>query len=42
MTNQEKVIRKILELSDKKYPDAEIYLYGSQERGEAKTWNSKY
>ena len=36
MTKREKIIDKILELSEKKYPDAEIYLYGSQARGEAK------
>ncbi len=37
MTKREKIIRKILELTEKKYPDAEIYLYGSQARGDAKT-----
>jgi uncharacterized protein len=36
MTTREKIIGKILELSGKKYPDAEIYLYGSQARGDAK------
>jgi uncharacterized protein len=36
MTKREKIIQKILELSEKKYPDAEIYLYGSQARGNAK------
>ena len=36
MTKREKIIGKILELSEKKYPDAEIYLYGSQARGDAK------
>jgi uncharacterized protein len=36
MTKREKIIQKILELSKKKYPDAEIYLYGSQARGDAK------
>lgn len=35
MTKRDKVIEKILELSEKKYPDAEIYLYGSQARGDA-------
>lgn len=35
MTRRETVIHKILELSKKKYPDAEIYLYGSQARGDA-------
>jgi uncharacterized protein len=36
MTKREKIIHKILELSKKKYPDAEINLYGSQARGDAK------
>jgi uncharacterized protein len=36
MTKREKIIHKILELSRQKYPDAEIYLYGSQARGDAK------
>lgn len=31
------LIGKILELSGKNYPDAEIYLYGSRARGDAKT-----
>lgn len=35
MTKRDKVIEKILELSEQKYPDAEIYLYGSQARGDA-------
>ncbi len=35
MNKREKIIQKILELSNKKYPDAEIYLYGSQARGDA-------
>jgi uncharacterized protein len=39
MTKREKIIRKILELSEEKYPDAEIYLYGSQARGDAKTFS---
>lgn len=33
---RERIIEKILELSRSKYPDAEIYLYGSQARGDAK------
>jgi uncharacterized protein len=36
MTKRERIIHKILELSKKKYPDAEIYLYGSHARGDAK------
>ena len=39
MTKREKIIGKILELSEKKYPDAEIYLYGSQARGDAKNFS---
>jgi uncharacterized protein len=35
MSRREKIIKKILQLSDTKYPDAEIYLYGSQARGDA-------
>ncbi len=36
MTKRESIIQKIMDLSQRKYPDAEIYLYGSQSRGEAK------
>lgn len=36
MTDRERVVQKILDLSRRKYPDAEIYLYGSQARGDAK------
>jgi predicted nucleotidyltransferase len=36
MTKREKIIRKIMDLSEKKYPDAEIYLFGSQARGDDK------
>lgn len=36
MNKRETIIHKILELSKNKYPDAEIYLYGSQARGDAK------
>jgi len=39
MTKREKIIQKILDLSEKKYPDAEIYLYGSHARGDAKTFS---
>lgn len=35
MSRREKIIKKILQLSETKYPDAEIYLYGSQARGDA-------
>ncbi len=36
MKARDKIINKILELSKRKYPDAEIYLYGSRARGDAK------
>ncbi|MFH1297555.1 MAG: nucleotidyltransferase domain-containing protein [Bacteroidota bacterium] len=36
MKNREKVIQKINELAWANYPELEIYLYGSQARGEAK------
>lgn len=35
MTKRERIIRRIVELSDQKYPDDEIYLYGSQAHGDA-------
>jgi uncharacterized protein len=35
MNTRDVIISKILELSRKKYPDAEIYLYGSRARGDA-------
>jgi uncharacterized protein len=35
MSNREKIIKKILRLSDTIYPGVEIYLYGSQARGDA-------
>ncbi len=34
MTRHEKIIGKIAELTKAKYPDAEVYLYGSQARGD--------
>ena len=34
MTRHEKIIDKIVELTRTKYPDSEIYLYGSQARGD--------
>ena len=36
MNTENTIISKILELSKTKYPDAEIYLYGSRARGDAK------
>jgi len=35
MTRHEKIIDKIVELTRTKYPDSEIYLYGSQARGDS-------
>ena len=35
MSKRDRVVRKILELTSNKYPDAEVYLYGSQARGDA-------
>jgi len=36
MNKREIIISKILELSRERYPDAEIYLYGSRARGDEK------
>lgn len=36
MSKRDIIIRKIQELTSNKYPDAEVYLYGSQARGDAK------
>jgi predicted nucleotidyltransferase len=36
MNTRDVIISKILELSKKEYPGAEIYLYGSRARGDAK------
>ena len=36
MSDKEKIIQKIVELGTTKYPDSEIYLYGSRARGNAK------
>lgn len=35
MESKENIISKIQNLSEKNYPDSEIYLYGSQARGSA-------
>tara|TARA_R110000868_G_scaffold337505_1_gene598408 strand:- start:239 stop:361 length:123 start_codon:yes stop_codon:yes gene_type:complete len=34
MSEKENMISKILGLAARKFPDAEVYLYGSQARGE--------
>jgi predicted nucleotidyltransferase len=36
MSRRDKIINKIIGITDTKYPDAEIYLYGSRARGNAK------
>lgn len=36
MIKRNKIIGRIIGITDAKYPDAEIYLYGSQARGDAK------
>ncbi|MDO9256275.1 MAG: nucleotidyltransferase domain-containing protein [Bacteroidales bacterium] len=36
MSDKEIIIQKIVELGATKYPDSEIYLYGSRARGNAK------
>lgn len=36
MSDNEKIIQKIVKLGAAKYPDSEIYLYGSRARGDAK------
>jgi uncharacterized protein len=37
MSKKEKIIKKITDLILSGYPDSEIYLYGSQARGDAKS-----
>lgn len=36
MTKREKIIDRIINTANKKYPDSEIYLYGSRARGDSK------
>lgn len=36
MKKSNKVLHEIVRMANSKYPDAEIYLYGSQARGDAK------
>ncbi len=36
MSKRDKIIDKIIGMANAKYPDSEIYLYGSQARGDAK------
>ena len=37
MRKRDNIINKILRIADAKYPDSEVYLYGSQARGDAKS-----
>lgn len=39
MSPKNKILKKITELAMSKYPDSEIYLYGSQARGDAKNFS---
>ncbi|NLL27802.1 MAG: nucleotidyltransferase domain-containing protein [Bacteroidales bacterium] len=36
MRNSNKILNGILRIANSKYPDSEIYLYGSQARGDSK------
>jgi predicted nucleotidyltransferase len=37
MSSREEIIDRIVKLANTKYPDSEIFLYGSRARGNAKT-----
>ena len=37
MSKRDKIINMIVRMTNVKYPDSEIYLYGSQARGDAKS-----
>ena len=39
MSKRDKMIEKIVGITNKDYPDAEIFLYGSQARGDAKSYS---
>ena len=39
MANREVIIGKVRELTHTRYPDAEVYLYGSQARGDARPFS---
>jgi predicted nucleotidyltransferase len=39
MSIKNKILKRITELALAKYPDSEIYLYGSQARGDAKEFS---
>lgn len=36
MSKRDNIINKIIRIANEKHPDSEIYLYGSQARGDAK------
>ncbi len=39
MTKHDRIIDKIVRIVNSKYPDSEIYLYGSQARGDSKKYS---
>jgi predicted nucleotidyltransferase len=39
MTKHEKIVNEIVRIANLKYPDSEIYLYGSQARGDSKKYS---
>lgn len=39
MRNSNEIIDEIVRMANSKYPDAEIYLYGSQARGDSKKYS---
>jgi len=39
MRNSNKIIKEIVRMANSKYPDSEIYLYGSQARGDSKKFS---
>lgn len=39
MDKREEIINKVCQLSEKKFPKAEIYLFGSQAKGEANSFS---
>jgi predicted nucleotidyltransferase len=39
MTKYDTIVNKIVGIANSKYPDAEIYLYGSQARGNSKKYS---
>lgn len=39
MTKHDQIIDKIIRIANSNYPDSEIYLYGSQARGDSKKYS---